>query len=313
MKKWLLLIAIIVCLLLTSAYVFLPKEINSSNIQKIHCGINSASRYVMNENKWMKWWPGKITYDSVSGKNIFDYNRYRYSITANMYNAIEVKTESNNLAINGTIFFIPLSIDSVQVEWKYALETNSNPINRLHLYLETKKINKNILNILKSMKAFLDKPENVYGINIDEILVKDTILVATNFISPQYPTIQKIYDHINGIKSYISLNSAKETNSPMLHVWQDSGLYNTQVAIPVNVVIPQNNIYLIKRMVPGKIFVAQVKGGGYTADEALRQVGLFMSDYHLSSPAIPFESLITNRIEEPDTSKWITKIYYPVY
>ena len=29
------------------------------------------------------------------------------------------------------------------------------------------------------------------------------------------------------------------------------------------------------------------------------------------SPAIPFESLITNRLEEPDTSKWVTKIYYP--
>jgi hypothetical protein len=99
----------------------------------------------------------------------------------------------------------------------------------------------------------------------------------------------------------------------MLHIWQDSGLFKTEVAIPVNKAIPQNKIYLIKRMVPGKILVAEIKGGDYSAREALRQMHIFMTDNNLSSPAIPFQSLITNRMEEPDTLKWITKIYYPVF
>ncbi|MGH2648329.1 MAG: hypothetical protein ACRDE8_12205, partial [Ginsengibacter sp.] len=196
---------------------------------------------------------------------------------------------------------------------KYGLATNWNPINRINLHLETKKMNKNIRDILNSMKAFLDKPENVYGMHIDQVIVKDTILVTTNFLSPEYPSTQKVYDLINGIKGYIAANNAKETNSPMLNVWQDSGLYKIQVAIPVNVVIPQNNTYLIKRMVPGKILVAEIKGGEYSAREALRQMHLFMTDNQLSAPAIPFESLVTNRMEEPDTLKWITKIYYPVF
>ena len=134
-----------------------------------------------------------------------------------------------DFTVDGTIFFLPLKIDSMQVEWKYVLETNSNPINRIHLYWETKKINNNMMNIMKSMKAFLDKPENVYGMRIDQILVKDTILVTTNFSSPQYPSTQKIYNLISGIKNYIALQHAKETNFPMLHVWQDSGLYKTQL------------------------------------------------------------------------------------
>lgn len=313
MKKWLIIVVVLSGLLLTSAYVFLPKKVNSSNVVKIHSAINSVSRYVMNESKWARWWPGKITHDSVSNKYTFDYNGYHYLITALKYNAILIETQANGFTVNGTIFFLPLSIDSIQVEWKYILETNSNPVNRLHLYWETKKINSNIMNILKSMKAFLENPEKVYGMHIDEIIVKDTLLVTTNFSSPQYPTTQKIYDLISGIKSYIALHHAKETNYPMLHVWQDSGLYKTQVAIPVNVEIPQTNVYLIKRMVPGKILVGQVTGGAYTANDAIRQMGIFMTDNHLSSPAIPFESLVTNRMEEPDTSKWITKIYYPVF
>lgn len=300
-------------LLLTSAYVFFPTKIDSSNIVKIHCVMNSASRYVINENKWAKWWPGTITHDSASDKDIFHYKRYRYIITEIKYNAILIETQANELTVKGTLFFLPLGFDSIRVEWKYGLSTTSNPINRLHLYWEAKKINNNILDIMKNMKAFLEKPENVYGMHIDEIKVKDTILVSTNFSSPQYPSTQKIYDLINGIKSYIALNHAKETNYPMLHVWQDSGFYKTQVAIPVNVVIPQNNVYAIKRMVPGKILVGQVTGGAYTANDAIRQMGIFLTDHGMSSPAIPFESLVTNRMEEPDTSKWITKIYYPVF
>ncbi|KAA9038176.1 hypothetical protein FW778_15615 [Ginsengibacter hankyongi] len=313
MKKWLIIVVVLIGLLVTYAYVFLPKNVNSSIVVKIHCVMNSASRYVMNETKWPKWWPGTIIHDSVSNKDIFNYEGCRYLITEIKYNAILIETQANGFSISGTMIFLPLNPDSIQVEWKYGLETTANPINRLHLYWESKKINNNLLNIMKSMKAFLDKPENVYGMHIDQILVKDTLLVTTNFSSPQYPTTQKIYDLINGIKTYIALNHAKETNFPMLHIWQDSGIYKSQVAIPVNVVIPQNHMYLIKRMVPGKILVGQVTGGAYTANEAIRQMGIFMTDHALSSPAIPFESLVTNRMEEPDTSKWITKIYYPVF
>jgi hypothetical protein len=38
----------------------------------------------------------------------------------------------------------------------------------------------------------------------------------------------------------------------------------------------------------------------------------YKDDYQRVSPAIPFYSLITDRLKEPDSSKWITKIYFPV-
>ena len=66
-------------------------------------------------------------------------------------------------------------------------------------------------------------------------------------------------------------------------------------------------------MVPGNILVSEIKGGDYSAREALREMHQFMTDNNMSSPAIPFQSLVTNRMEEPDTLKWITKIYYPVF
>ena len=313
MKKWLLIVVVILGLSLTTVYIFFPKLLNISNTEKINCNINSVNRFLMVEDKWARWWPGTVEHDSLSNRNVFVYNGYKYLVTGNKYYAVDIQTLTKEFAIEGTIFFLPISNDSVQAEWRYSLGTNSNPINRIHLYRETKKVNNNMMDIMKSMKAFLEKPENVYGMRIDQVQVRDTILVTTKISSDQYPSTAKIYDLIGGIKSYISSNNAKETNSPMLHVWQDNGLFHTTVAIPVDRKIPENKTYSIKRMVPGKILVSEVKGGLYRSRDALRQLEIFMSDNHLSSPAIPFESLITNRIEEPDTSKWVTKIYYPVF
>lgn len=313
MKKWLVMAVVIMVLLLTSAYVFFPKVLNLSNIERINGNINSVNRFLMDESKWAKWWPGTVENDSLSNKNVFDYNGYKYVITGHKYNALLIQAWAKEFTIDGTIFFLPLRNDSLLTEWKYSLETNSNPLNRIRLYLETKKVNNNMMNIMKSMKAFLENQENIYGMRIDQINVKDTILVTTKFSSDQYPSTSKIYGFISGIKNYISANDAKETDFPMVHVWQDSGLFHTTVAIPVNRRIPENKTFFIKRMAQGKFLVTEVRGGNYATRQALKQLDIYLDDHHLSSPAIPFESLITNRLEEPDTLKWVTKIYYPIF
>lgn len=313
MKRWLLLVLVLIALLFISVYIFFPKEVTSSKIEKINCSINSVNRFILVKDNWPRWWPGTMSNDVSSNKKSFNYKGINYSISAERYNSIIVKATSNGLSAEGTILFVPLNLNTVQAEWVYSLKTNSNPLSRIHLYNETRKINKNEEDILQNMKAFLEDPEKVYGLKIGQEIVKDTILVTTKFSASEFPSTSKIYGIIDDLKSYISNNNAVETNFPMLHVWQDSGLFHTTIAIPVDKQISGNSIYSTKRMVPGKILVAAVKGGPFTAGDAIRRLGIFMTDNQMSSPAIPFESLITNRMKEPDTSKWITKIYYPVF
>ncbi len=212
-----------------------------------------------------------------------------------------------------TVFIIPVNNDTNQIEWNYSLGTNSNPVNRINLFVQTKKINNDVEDILNHIKTFFEKQETVYGLTINQVQVKDTILISTKFSSSSYPSMRRIYEVIDSIKNYIAINNAKETDYPMLHVWQDSGLFHTAIAIPVNERITENKTFYIKRMVPGKILVSSVKGGAATADEALNQLTLFVNDNHLSSPAIPFESFVTDRMQEKDTAKWVTKIYYPIF
>ena len=69
----------------------------------------------------------------------------------------------------------------------------------------------------------------------------------------------------------------------------------------------------MKRMVPGNILMSNdITGGSGTVEQAYKQMMYYMQDFNKTLAAIPFQSLITNRQLEKDSSKWITRIYCPV-
>ena len=167
--------------------------------------------------------------------------------------------------------------------------------------------------ILQSMKGYVSNEENVYGMKIKRTWVKDTVVVSTEFSSNEIPTTSMIYDKIDGIKGYIASKHALQTDPPMINTTRGNRKYLTKVAIPVNKSIPDNKTYSVKYLVPGRILEAEVTGGSSRASEAMFQLEEYVIDNHYSSPAIPFQCLVTDRREQPDTSKWITKVYYPIF
>ena len=66
-------------------------------------------------------------------------------------------------------------------------------------------------------------------------------------------------------------------------------------------------------MVLGNILVGEVKGGLSTILNAEKQLANYVFDYGKASPAIPFQSLVTDRSLEADSSKWITRLNYPIF
>ncbi len=66
-------------------------------------------------------------------------------------------------------------------------------------------------------------------------------------------------------------------------------------------------------MVPGKILVTEITGGKNEITAAFAKLKTYMEDNRLVAPAIPFEMFVTNRVEQTDSTKWITKIYYPIF
>jgi hypothetical protein len=93
----------------------------------------------------------------------------------------------------------------------------------------------------------------------------------------------------------------------------DSINFLTKVAIPVNKRLKDSGKISYRWMLGGgKILVTEIKGGFYSIKKGFTEMDNYVNDYKRIAPAIPFQSLITDRIREPDTTKWITKIFYPV-
>ncbi|MEO7800638.1 MAG: GyrI-like domain-containing protein [Ginsengibacter sp.] len=317
MKVLLFVFFIALVLALLIPFVFIPRTITFSKIAYIKTNSNVAARFITNRSAWQSWWPHpkKIYRNNAhnSDAGIFHFRNASFSPNSSGFDRVGVAITTTYAVLNSTLKVLPLNKDSIAIEWEAAMPEAFNPVNRIRYYFFARHLKHEMADILTSLKDFSQNTENVYGIAIREAKVKDTLLVSTKFTSIKYPSTASIYTAINQLKEYIKLNGAEETNYPMLHIKANGFGFETMSAIPVNKAVPPGKNFLIKRMIPGKILVAEVKGGSYSTANALKQLDTFLDDNQFRSPAIPFESLVTDRSVEKDTSRWLTKIYYPIY
>lgn len=295
-------------IILALVYLFIPDNLTVSESVYVGNSIKSIKRGLAKET-WHKWWPTADTGD------VFLYQQKQYTLLHDLYTGVAVQIRNDQQALNSIITVLPAeAADSNIVKWEYTVPTGSSPIQKIKTWLAVKNSGRQLGEILQNLKAFVSSDDKIYGLKIDLQRVTDTVLVATRFTTPYYPGPEDIYQHTGLLKKYIAQQAAAETNAPMLHVNKNSdGKYEAMVAIPTSRILPSTAAIMHKRMIDGNILVAEVKGGQATVDHALQVMELFVADKELSAPAIPFASLITDRLQQPDTSKWVTKVYYPIY
>lgn len=299
MKKTLLVFLLFIVLFITGIYIFIPATLNISEPILLKSTEKGTTRLLTDATIWNTLTSNKT--------------KYTYRAVPQSYNPIQVLTIMDKDTITGTIVIIPLEKDSLAVVWQCAIQTGSSPWQKLRSYRNAGYFKQDMEKIFASLISYTKKIENIYHLNISNEKVKDTLLMTTKTITTGEPAISDIYGLVAMIKSYTAAQGATETNYPMLHIRPvDSARFETMVAIPVNKPLPGTKDIFLRRMVAGNILVADVKGGKSTIRKALRSLEIYMDDYQKTSPAIPFQSLITDRSKEPDTSKWITRLYYPV-
>ncbi|MEI8058912.1 MAG: hypothetical protein WCG67_02045, partial [Ferruginibacter sp.] len=103
-------------------------------------------------------------------------------------------------------------------------------------------------------------------------------------------------------------------NYPMLNVHEEnSSSFETMVAINTKKEVTANETFQLKRMHLGVILMGEVKGGLHTITTGEKEMSNYVTDHRKYTPAIPYQSLVTDRLNEPDTSKWITRLYFPIF
>ena len=309
MKKLLLWGFIFLAVIFAGIFILFPTKVHFRQSVYVQTAPNSAIRFVLDEKAWYKWWPVR----SINKNDTtFSYKDFKYAINWKMISGDSVRITSNNGNISSLLNIIPVSKDSVGFQWEGESVKETNILKRIENYFTQKNLQNNTQDIFKALKNYLENDEKVYGINIAHAMVVDTLLISTKKIFKTYPSTEQVYEMVNDLKTYINNNSVTQTNPPMLHVVQDSSVFNTMVAIPINKTMKNTDRFVIKKMVAGKILITESKGGSANAEATIKKVELYMDDYHLLSPAISFQSLVTDRSKEMDSTKWITKIYYPI-
>src|SRR5450631_1416123 len=167
--------------------------------------------------------------------------------------------------------------------------------------------------VLNNLNQFTSDPQKVYEISIFRTSFVDTNMLSTRFITTSYPATEEIYKKFEMLKKIIQKQYGKVTGYPMMNVnILKTDSFETQVAIPTNHTLENEGSIFSRKMVPGNFLSAIIKGGEYTIRESMQQLDFYLKDHGKIQMARPFEQLITDRTLEPDTTKWITRIYLPV-
>ncbi len=316
MKTWIIALPAILLLIVLSTYIFIPSKLTVSSIAIIEANENGALRNITDENKWHKWWNyGGQNSISTSQQPtlLFTCNNNNYELAEKQYKSVKIKIENKGRSIESIMFLIPIKTDSTVVKWQFTIAASSNPFKRIFDYQAAKEMKGCMNNILDHLKSFLEKKENVYGVNLERTSFKDTLLISTKAASDTYPSTSFIYNLVESLKSYAINKGAIQTGAPIYNITERGNQFNVMVALPVNKVLPDEGKFAFKKMIPGSFITTTVTGGEQSINNAMQQIHQYFDDYHLTRMAINFKMLITDRSAEPDTTKWITRVYQPVY
>lgn len=275
-------------------------------------GVNPKAfvREILNENNWKEWWPGKQTQSS----HTFEYNGNSYRVIEKKLTSLVIEVSNGKDAINTELIYIPVRNDSVQLNWIAEQQTGLSPFKRIRSFRWSKSLESDFHTLLEKMNSFYSNEDNIYGLHVEKSLVADSNYVFTSLTSKTYPSTKTVYGLVNKLKNFITINKAQSLGYPMLNVHKNSDSnYLVKVALPVDKQLKDVGDIQYRWMLKGgNILITEVKGGLAKIEKAFGEMQNYLDDHQRIAPAIPFQSLVTDRRQEPDTNKWITKLYWPV-
>lgn len=313
MKKLLVGLAICILLMVGCTYFFIPNRIKISRHIVINANQQGSFRFLADKNNWSKWWKGPVT-DSGGKNGELTYGDYNFQISQVLHNAFEINLSTNNATTSSLLQIFSISLDSINISWSTEFIAGNNPLRRIQQYFAAKKMAIYFEDILDALKKHLSSLKNIYGLDIKKEKVQVQLLISTKKSFPHYPTTPDIYALVDKLKNHMKKAGIKDEGFPMLNIQtQDNGNYIVQVALPVPKKIPEEDDISVKWMMKdGNILTGQVVGGINKLDSSMKQFDKYISDYQRTIIAIPFQLLITDRLKQTDSTKWVTHIYYPV-
>lgn len=316
MKKIAYLFLIIFSLFVIGVYLLIPANIEFSTMAVIPTSENGTSRFVLDSTKWENWWPMDSS-NYISGKKIsarFEFNHNRFVLQEKQYKSATILISHKENSYSSQLILIPFQKDSTIIQWKSKIKGGLNPITRIKEYQAALQMKTSMTDVLQGLRLFLSKTENVYGIPIERTGTPDTIIVSTKSILSEKPGTVQIYSMIEELKKYAESKGAIQTGLPIYNIsLLKKGQHQLMCALPIDRELISTDRFTIRQMVKGAFMKTEVLGGEYRIENAKTNMQQYFEDFQKVAMAIPFIMPVTNRMYETDSTKWITRLYYPVF
>jgi hypothetical protein len=312
-KRLIYFLLLIVVVLFSLPYLLIPSNFKVSALGKTERSIAGTFRSLSKSSDWTKWWPGNLDQGGPFCSDFrackFSFHGTTYEISGLFYNSLAVAIQKGDQDFESRMTLVSFSGDSTFIHWEYSVPTGLNPFTRIQRYRQAQAEKTNMDSILKQASNFLNVIANVYGHDVKLIMPKDTTLIVINLKTPAFPTTEDIYRSIHSLREYAVANQARENNFPMLQPNKNTpGAFESFVALSINKALPDKGIILHRRYVPWKDLMLEVQGGDSSIARARRELDNYIQDNQVQVMSRTFESLVTDRSLEKDSSKWVTRL-----
>lgn len=291
-------------------YALSPIKLNISAIQLVHANEPSIVRAFADPTIIAKSF-GSF-YDHQK-KKVF-LNGIEFELKESVSNLLKIDAKINNTTISTFLNTSVYRNDTSALNWFYTFPATYNPITRWKNYQTGKTLQSTMKQLLASQSSALEKTTTIYGFDIKEIMLSDTVLITTRLNTDDAPTNAAIYQKVFLLEQYAKKFNKKILNNPMITMVNKSeGKHVTMIGLSIDGEIPSNDEFAIRLMPPhGKMFITEVIGGPNTIAKAYQNLHFYQLDANIPSPALPFELLLTDRLKVTDTAQWHTRVYFPV-
>lgn len=311
MKKGLVISLVVVALAVAAIYLFIPAQLKISQTIRMEANKEGLYRKLSQPAAWAEWWPGSKTSDETGA---WELGGGLFQPLEQKMLSLSILLKEGNVEATADLTLIAIKTDSCLLHIETSIPASGNPFSRVANYLKAVKIKDHFADMLKAINNNYSQVAKLYDYDIRKEKVVDSNLVYMSATTQGLPAMEQVYSMVSKLNAYIQEKAARSTGYPMLNVFTTDSLnYQVRVAIPVDRRLPDAGDIHYKWMLGGgNILIMEVKGGPAEIKKAYTEINHYVTDYKRIAPAIPFESLVTDRMTEKDSSKWVTRIYYPV-
>jgi effector-binding domain-containing protein len=309
-------------IVVTLISLFFPSQVRISRAANIKATPELLLEQVGDLQQWRKWFPplakdssGSMQISTPSaGKGAYLVSgKRKLSITEKNMGGVKTLLQmpgEEDMVIGVNVIPAPTG-DSSIVQWYIDKTVKWYPWEKFASIFYDKMMGTDLEEGLAHMKTYLEKAANLYGFDIEEKRVTDTVIVAIKTIVPATVREQALPGMYAKLKAFIEKNGLSQVNPPMAN-FKDLGNGQVEVmaGLPVNKETAPAAGFSVKRMPKGKLLVIHYYGDYAAIDAAYRALNKYILDRHIEAVALPYE-VYTDSL--PTKGQVRLDIYYPVF